>query len=156
MTRFDYSGMATTTSTVTAPPGNEHSTHSQAKSRSWKNRFRPSARTPEESRDAFHASQAIVRTTTHGTRASSRRRPAWWKIRLFHGMWHDIKRRAPFYISDWLDAWDYRVIPATVYMYFAKYASSIPCLSKHLQEGLSGCSSWHLSCEHAGIVNGTA
>jgi hypothetical protein len=44
----------------------------------------------------------------------------WWHIRLFRGMIKDIKRRAPFYWSDWADAWDYRVVPATVYMYFAK------------------------------------
>lgn len=44
---------------------------------------------------------------------------AWWKIDLFGGMINDIKRRAPYYWSDWRDAWDYRVIPATVYMYFA-------------------------------------
>ena len=25
----------------------------------------------------------------------------------------------PYYVSDWVDAWDYRVVPATVYMYFA-------------------------------------
>ncbi|RAK76252.1 anion exchange family protein [Aspergillus fijiensis CBS 313.89] len=31
----------------------------------------------------------------------------------------DVKRRAPYYWSDWTDAWDYRVVPATVYMYFA-------------------------------------
>ncbi|EUC29411.1 hypothetical protein COCCADRAFT_106586 [Bipolaris zeicola 26-R-13] len=31
----------------------------------------------------------------------------------------DVRRRAPFYWSDWKDAWDYRVVPATVYMYFA-------------------------------------
>ena len=37
-------------------------------------------------------------------------------------MINDIKRRAPYYSSDWKDAWDYRVIPATIYMYFAKYA----------------------------------
>ena len=46
---------------------------------------------------------------------------AWWKIRLFAGMYNDIRRRAPFYWSDFRDAWDYRVVPATVYMYFAKY-----------------------------------
>lgn len=45
----------------------------------------------------------------------------WWTINLFRGMVNDVKRRAPFYSSDWKDAWDYRVIPATVYMYFAKY-----------------------------------
>ncbi|GFN16021.1 anion exchange family protein [Aspergillus tubingensis] len=43
----------------------------------------------------------------------------WYKIHLFRGMIQDIKRRAPFYWSDWTDAWDYRVVPATVYMYFA-------------------------------------
>lgn len=47
----------------------------------------------------------------------------WWRIRLFRGMVNDIRRRVPYYWSDWLDAWDYRVVPATVYMYFAKYDS---------------------------------
>jgi boron transporter len=49
--------------------------------------------------------------------------PKWWKIRLFRGMINDVRRRLPFYWSDWTDAWDYRVIPATVYMYFAKSVS---------------------------------
>lgn len=52
---------------------------------------------------------------------NDRRGQRWWKIRLFKGMINDVKRRAPYYASDWLDAWDYRVVPATVYMYFAKY-----------------------------------
>jgi hypothetical protein len=39
-------------------------------------------------------------------------------------MINDVRRRLPFYLSDWTDAWDYRVVPATVYMYFAKYVSS--------------------------------
>ncbi|ETS76991.1 transporter [Pestalotiopsis fici W106-1] len=43
----------------------------------------------------------------------------WWKIHLFRGMINDIRRRAPYYWSDFADAWDYRVVPATVYMYFA-------------------------------------
>ena len=54
------------------------------------------------------------------TNASSTRNRSWWKIRLFKGMANDIRRRASFYLSDWQDAWNYRVIPATVYMYFAK------------------------------------
>ncbi|KAJ5988905.1 hypothetical protein N7481_004115 [Penicillium waksmanii] len=45
--------------------------------------------------------------------------PKWWRIRLFRGMIQDVKRRAPYYWSDWTDAWDYRIVPATVYMYFA-------------------------------------
>ncbi|KAM0249860.1 hypothetical protein ACHAQJ_008869 [Trichoderma viride] len=44
---------------------------------------------------------------------------AWWKIHPFRGMVNDVRRRAPYYVSDWLDAWDYRVVPATVFMYFA-------------------------------------
>jgi hypothetical protein len=55
------------------------------------------------------------------TSARSKHVAKWWKIRLFSGMINDVKRRAPFYWSDWTDAWDYRVVPATVYMYFAKY-----------------------------------
>ena len=51
--------------------------------------------------------------------------PKWWKIRFFRGMINDVRRRLPFYLSDWTDAWDYRVVPATVYMYFAKYVLSI-------------------------------
>lgn len=43
----------------------------------------------------------------------------WWHVHLFRGMINDVKRRAPYYWSDWTDAWDYRVVPATVYMYFA-------------------------------------
>lgn len=47
----------------------------------------------------------------------------WWRIHPFRGMARDVHRRAPYYGSDWRDAWDYRVVPATVYMYFAKYES---------------------------------
>jgi hypothetical protein len=49
----------------------------------------------------------------------------WYKIDYGRGMINDIRRRAPYYASDWLDAWDYRVVPATIYMYFAKYVSSL-------------------------------
>lgn len=48
------------------------------------------------------------------------RAPSRWSVNFFRGMVDDIKRRAPCYWSDWKDAWDYRVVPATVYMYFAK------------------------------------
>ena len=69
----------------------------------------------------------LERTGTHHTHRSSAsgiasRTPKWWKIRVFQGMINDLRRRVPFYWSDWKDAWDYRVVPATIYMYFAKYA----------------------------------
>jgi hypothetical protein len=35
-------------------------------------------------------------------------------------MVNDVRKRAPYYLSDWRDAWNYRVVPATVYMFFAK------------------------------------
>lgn len=61
--------------------------------------------------------------------ASTQSSPSkWWRIRFFRGMMNDVKRRAPYYWSDWTDAWDYRIVPATVYMYFAKYVSSLFCL----------------------------
>ncbi|KAF2758058.1 anion exchange family protein [Pseudovirgaria hyperparasitica] len=47
------------------------------------------------------------------------RKEPWWRIHLCQGMINDVRRRAPYYVSDWTDAWDYRVVPATVYMYFA-------------------------------------
>lgn len=60
------------------------------------------------------------------SRSTTRRNEAWWSIHPFRGMVNDIRRRAPYYVSDWLDAWDYRVVPATVFMYFAKYAVNDP------------------------------
>ncbi|KAK8850391.1 hypothetical protein IAR55_004309 [Kwoniella newhampshirensis] len=47
-----------------------------------------------------------------------RRRP-WWRIRLFAGMKRDIQARIPWYISDWKDSWNYRVIPSTWFIFFA-------------------------------------
>lgn len=40
--------------------------------------------------------------------------------RPFYGIINDIHARIPFYISDWKDAYDYRVIPATAMIFFAK------------------------------------
>ncbi|KAI1762829.1 HCO3 transporter family-domain-containing protein [Hypoxylon sp. FL1150] len=51
--------------------------------------------------------------------SSSKETDSWWKIRFFRGMVNDVRRRAPYYWSDWRDAWDYRVVPSTIYMYFA-------------------------------------
>lgn len=74
---------------------------------------------------------AATATSTPGDGGASilttrRNDEAWWSIHPFRGMINDIRRRAPYYVSDWLDAWDYRVVPATVFMYFAKYAMNHP------------------------------
>ncbi|KAB8274036.1 HCO3 transporter family-domain-containing protein [Aspergillus minisclerotigenes] len=63
--------------------------------------------------------ERLSRHATRRSAATSATKSRWWRIHFFRGMIHDIKRRAPFFISDWTDAWDYRVVPATVYMFFA-------------------------------------
>ncbi len=71
---------------------------------------------------------AAATGSSPGTTARTKtRREAWWTIHPFRGMVNDLRRRAPYYASDWLDAWDYRVVPATVYMYFAKCVFHMPC-----------------------------
>ena len=45
----------------------------------------------------------------------------WFKsLGLCRGIARDIRSRAPYYVSDWRDAWNYRVIPAIVLIFFAK------------------------------------
>lgn len=63
--------------------------------------------------------QPNLTTTTTTYSSKPPRAPRWYKVRLFRGMINDVRRRLPYYWSDWVDAWDYRVVPATVYMYFA-------------------------------------
>lgn len=65
-------------------------------------------------------SQAQSRKFSDASRAPE----PWWRIHPFRGMVNDVRRRLPYYPSDWRDAWDYRVVPATVYMYFAKLVVS--------------------------------
>ncbi|KAL5094308.1 hypothetical protein Trisim1_008403 [Trichoderma cf. simile WF8] len=75
---------------------------------------------------AASGQEVPITTTASSTRddraslsTSQRRHEAWWSIHPFRGMVNDVRRRAPYYVSDWLDAWDYRVVPATIFMYFA-------------------------------------
>ena len=86
----------------------------------WQSRRYPSARRGLQLQ-VDQETENLSRQNTQQRTASNRRQPKWWKVRLFHGMIDDVKRRTPYYWSDWRDAWDYRVVPATVYMYFAKY-----------------------------------
>jgi hypothetical protein len=80
----------------------------------------------EVNQDAMYSGQArrdperLSREASRRSTAVSASKSRWWRIHFFRGMMHDIKRRAPFFVSDWTDAWDYRVVPATVYMFFAK------------------------------------
>ena len=41
-------------------------------------------------------------------------------FRPFRGILLDVRARAPYYVSDWTDAWNYRVVPATLLIFFSK------------------------------------
>lgn len=41
------------------------------------------------------------------------------------GIYRDLKGRLPYYLSDWTDSWNYRVVPATIYMYFCNLLPAI-------------------------------
>ncbi len=44
----------------------------------------------------------------------------WRLLRPGLGMYHDVKRRMPYYWSDITDAFTYRTIASTIRMYFVK------------------------------------
>lgn len=46
--------------------------------------------------------------------------PRFPSVRPFYGIVQDIRARAPYYWSDWTDAWNYRVVPATLLIFFSK------------------------------------
>lgn len=50
-----------------------------------------------------------------------------WKsvrvLRIGRGMYHDVRRRLPYYWSDIRDAWTYRTVASVVRMYFVKYVA---------------------------------
>ncbi|KAJ5795550.1 uncharacterized protein N7518_004090 [Penicillium psychrosexuale] len=115
---------------LSLPGPNMHSTSAQRKS-SWQSQQLSSVRSKGSGRadhgTAHQSDQSLDRqdgpqenshrgASTTGLHSAQER---WWHVHLFRGMVNDVKRRAPYYWSDWTDAWDYRVVPATVYMYFA-------------------------------------
>jgi hypothetical protein len=122
--------MATQTETFSPSASRNVPAHIRRRSSSRSTQKKPWEHSGRPSFNAGHARPHLEETqhlshhaTRNSTRSSHRRTPKWYKIRWFRGMIDDVKRRAPYYWSDWRDAWDYRVVPATVYMYFAKYAN---------------------------------
>lgn len=43
--------------------------------------------------------------------------------RLGAGIIADVHARVPWYLCDWTDAWNYRVVPATALTFFSKWVS---------------------------------
>ncbi|KIL87208.1 hypothetical protein FAVG1_09764 [Fusarium avenaceum] len=55
-------------------------------------------------------------------------RRGWRRWRIFHpgrGMYHDVKRRLPYYWSDITDAFTYRTVASTIRMYFVNLLPAI-------------------------------
>ncbi|KAL8873137.1 MAG: hypothetical protein Q9174_001342 [Haloplaca sp. 1 TL-2023] len=98
-------------------PGSGTDTDGRSKRKPWHSRLPFISPPPQESDETL--TQDISEPVSRDSGIGNKR---WWKTQLFKGMSNDIRRRAPFFWSDWKDAWDYRVVPATIYMYFAKYA----------------------------------
>lgn len=60
-------------------------------------------------------------SVTIRSNAARYRLPNWIRsTKLGSGILNDIRSRAPYYKSDWTDAWNYRVIPATTLIFFSK------------------------------------
>ena len=62
---------------------------------------------------------------TSVTLQTTNKRRFTWIRRLGAGIRLDIRARAPWYLSDWTDAWNCRVVPATALIFFAKYVSQL-------------------------------
>ncbi|EED82338.1 predicted protein [Postia placenta Mad-698-R] len=81
-----------------------------------------------ESNETTHTSMsqspsATLRLNDH---VKSRDIPRWLaRIRIGSGIYRDVRSRLPYYISDWTDAWNYRVIPAIVLIFFANVLPGI-------------------------------
>ena len=82
--------------------------------------------------DKRTTSESISRSPS-ATLCRKERLPYWIPTFIGRGIISDIRARTPYYASDWLDAWNYRVIPAIVLIFFAKW---VP-LSNHVVTGLS-------------------
>ncbi|TFY72879.1 hypothetical protein EVG20_g155 [Dentipellis fragilis] len=103
-------------SSLRARPVNDSNTGSLTPA-SIPNAFR---KQDEEGTEQHHTSATSSSATSRTVRRT-------WlsSFRIGHGIIHDIRARAPWYISDWKDAWNYRVIPATALIFFANVLPGI-------------------------------
>lgn len=53
----------------------------------------------------------------------------WRILRPGRGMYHDVRRRLPYYWSDITDAFTYRTVASTIRMYFVKWVTSETCVN---------------------------
>ncbi|ORY14885.1 anion exchange family protein [Clohesyomyces aquaticus] len=75
--------------------------------------------------DSGQANLTKVRTAQSYTFEGER---GWRRYRIFRpglGMYHDVKRRLPYYWSDITDAWTYRTFASTIRMYFVNLLPAV-------------------------------
>ncbi|KAF8158230.1 HCO3 transporter family-domain-containing protein [Crassisporium funariophilum] len=81
-----------------------------------------------ESREASAQAQVVEQkgpsAATSTTFRNTPKRLSWLR-RFGSGIALDIRARAPWYLSDWTDAWNYRVVPATALIFFANVLPGI-------------------------------
>ncbi|KAK0469452.1 HCO3 transporter family-domain-containing protein [Desarmillaria tabescens] len=74
---------------------------------------------------SVHANEEEGRSNTVGSTMAIRNPILRWLTTLGSGIILDIRARAPHFASDWTDAWNYRVIPATALIFFANVLPGI-------------------------------
>ena len=80
---------------------------------------RDASQLPETHNNAPHHPSS-TRPTSVTLGARSKNPIINWFLKLASGIILDIRARSPYYVSDWVDAWNYRVVPATALIFFAK------------------------------------
>ncbi|OBZ71230.1 hypothetical protein A0H81_08573 [Grifola frondosa] len=63
---------------------------------------------------------SVISRSPSVTLRSNKTRTWFQDIRIGSGIIRDFRSRLPYYASDWTDAWNYRVVPAIVLIFFAK------------------------------------
>ncbi|KAM5360160.1 hypothetical protein ACJA88_014922 [Fusarium oxysporum] len=74
------------------------------------------------------SSDATLRQEKTNLSYTYNNRCGWRRWRILHpgrGMYHDVKRRLPYYWSDIVDAFTYRTVASTIRMYFANLLPAI-------------------------------
>jgi hypothetical protein len=69
-----------------------------------------------EQEEDFHAAEPSRSASTNQFQSQNggQRKKSWKSLGwIGRGMRRDIRTRAPYYLSDWTDAWNYRVVPAS-------------------------------------------
>lgn len=73
-----------------------------------------------------------------------------------YGIYNDIKSRLPYYVSDFKDAWNYRVIPSTTFIFFTNLLPAIAFAQDMFDntDDMYGLNEVLLSSAIAGVVFG--